>query len=820
MTQEAPNPAAAAGSAPAARDPERDRQTESLLEQCWELVSDTLLSRASDVFNEAVSAGARSGDETQVRCARTVALQVKTLAHTYRGILRSKFEDGRASMLGKRAAPALRQPALSLIEIDASDLSNQVDQLSARLRNLVQVPFAALLQRLQTLVGDRELHETDAVLRPGVFLEAMSETLSPVISAHGDLAALLRHFPGALQPPLTATYEAINRFLDSKGIGVPAPVVRVSPAQRNIGPPTLRADLPAALGNSSVGPELGPGPIDAGSLGRSTGKAPGPGRVGLARGQGTAAGRNHDAGAEAGEALMVEYGRLQALVGVNASSLVEAAVSAARSAALGREVAPVPPSTKLANAMIAAQKQDAEFLAARQRKQEADKEPASTRELSQRLIALATQPVHKLTIQLVARLFTRIERDQLVPAPLRALLLFLRFPALEVALADPTFFVRLDHPARRLIDAIGSASVGWTADASGSRRHLQQVRAAVQYVLHSPGEAPSAFVQAATQFSTSLGADTGQEADPLASAWEALREAEEREIRAGEVSAFLREILEGAHMEGYLRVFLLRVWARVLVEAAARESREPGLLRRLLSAVPDLVWSVQPLAHAADRKRLVDTIPAVLGSLRDGLRLISWPEKKLLELLNQLMSAHSLALKASESPAPAAGAFSVSTVRIRLDGFRIGSSPQSAPEGPIDVLDEAVHQVLQASGSGVSHQWIREDHVPSFGPLDAVQAEQQIAAWHEKTWFDLHVGRASTRVRLEGFTPGGSLALFSAPQGNALYSLSREGLITYLRCAWIAPAESMPLVARAFHTVLADLERSSRAAADGANGEA
>jgi len=819
VTHEAPNPAAPAGSAAAARDPERDRQIEGLLQQCWEFVSETLLARTADIFNEAASAAVRSGEETQVRCARIVALQVKALAHGYRGLVRSKFVEALASMLGQRSAPAPRQSTLSLIEIGDSDLSNQVDQLSGRLRNLVQGPFTGLMQRLQTLVGDRELQEADAALRPGIFLEAVSETLSPVIPGPGDLAALLRHFPPALQPPLSATYEAINRFLDGKGIGVPAPVVRVSPVQRNIGPPTIRADLPAAPGNSAAGGEDELGMIDAAGLGRPIGKAPGPGRPGLARGAGVPAGRHEIAG-EIDQALMVEYGRLQALAGVNASSLVDTVVSAVRSASLGREADVAPPAGKLANAMLAAQKLDAEYLAARQRKQETDKELTSTRELSRQLIAQAAAPVHKLTIQLVARIFTRIERDPLVPAPIRALLTFLRLPALEVALADPTFFVRLDHPARRLIDAVGSSSVGWSAEASGSRRQLQQVRAAVQYVLHSPGAAPSAFLQAAAQFSASLTADAGQEADPLAAARQALREAEEREIRAGEVATFLREILEGAHMEAYLRTFLLRVWARVLVEAAARESQEPGLVRRLLGAVPDLVWSVQPLGHAAERKRLVDTIPAVLGSLREGLRLISWPENKLHELLTQLMGSHSLALKANESPAHAAGAFSVSTVRIRLDGFRIGSAPPGTHEGPIEVLDEAVQQVLKANGSGVSHQWLRDDDVPSFGPLDAVQAEQMIAAWSEKSWFDLRVGPSSTRVRLEGFTGGGSLALFSSPKAGALYSLSRESLISYLRCAWIAAAEPMPLVARALHAVLADLERSSQAAADGANGEA
>lgn len=823
MTPEAPKPAAGTRSASAEHDAERDRLAEILLEHSWEIVSETLFSRLGDIYKDAVSSAVRSGDEIQVRCARAVALQIKTLTHAYRGILRTKFDEATAVLLGRRSAHAKPQSGLSLVELDESDMANQLGQLTARLRNSVQVPFAALLQRLQALVGsEHELQEADVPLRPGMFLEALSENLSSVIPGHGEATSLLRHFPGAIESPLIATYEAINRFLESKGIA-PATVVHRTPVKRAAPPPTIRAELPAALDALAGGADALSAPAEAASAVRPIDKASSPNRAAPLRGAGFASVARREGAAAAGESLMLEYARLQALVGVNASSLVEAA----HNAALGREssVAQAPP--KLTELMLAAQRLDAEFLAGKQRQigpgaqpgKDSAKELVSTREYSLQLVAAATQPLHKLAIQLVARLFTRIERDRLVPAPVRALLVFLRFPLLEVAIADPGVFVRPDRPSRRLIDAIGSSSIGWTAEGATNRRYLQHVRATVQYILHSPGEAASAFAQAAEQFGSFLAENVSQDNDRLAKAKDALRQAETREIHAAEVASFLGEVLEGAQMEPYLRDFLLQVWARVLVEAAARETQHPGLVRRLLAAVPDLVWSVQPLTNPSDRKRLVDTIPTVLGNLRDGLRLIRWPDARLHELLNHLMHAHSHALKGSDS-APAAPSFSVSTVRIRLDGFRIDQLSGAPHEGPINVLDEAVHEVLGASGSGISHQWIRDKSQPAFDGLDAIQAEEAVAGWKEKTWFDLRIGEARTRVRLEWITPGRSLALFSAAAGDGLYSLSRQILVTYLRASWIAPTESSPLLERAFRLVLADLDRLSKAAAEGSDGDA
>jgi len=487
--------------------------------------------------------------------------------------------------------------------------------------------------------------------------------------------------------------------------------------------------------------------------------------------------------------------------------------------------------------MLAGQKQDAERIAAPERTREPSKAPGpvpdpapgqvpghvapETREYSKRLIAVAAHRVHKLTIQLVARLFARIERDKLVPGPLRELIVALRFPAMEVALADPALLVRSDHPARQLINAIGTSAIGWSAESPNGRRYLQQVRAAVQLVLHSPGGAASAFEQARAQFANFLAANPPIPEEAFAKAQEALREAEDREVRAADVAAFLHEVLDGAHLDAYMRIFLFQVWARVLVEAAERESADPGLVRKLLGAVPDLVWSVQPLTSAADRKRLADTIPAVLACVRQGVGLIHWPDEDLKAFLEQLMQAHSLSLKAvpksPEAQAHGMGNFSVSTARIRFDGFRIEALSPAPRDKPLHVLEEAVRHVLRARGCGVSHQWARSADVPSFSGLDAKQAEQEIARWREKSWFQLRVGRAMTRVRLEWFTPSQTLALFSSRRGDALYSLSRAGLVTYLRSSWIKPAEANPLLARAFQTVLSDLERASEATAASAN---
>lgn len=770
------------------RDPERDRQTELLLEECWEPVTQVLLARGADIFSEVIAAAARSDDDSQVRCARTLALQSKSLAHAFRSAARIEFDDALASFLGKDEVVVFRASALSLVEIDESDLSSQVDQAAAHLRNLVQLSYGSLVARIQALVPEDEVGESDIPLRPAIFLQAVAQTLLPVVGSASDLAALLRYCPVAFAPHLATTYETLNRHLESKGI-VPAFSRGGTPVRPSVAAPAQSAAGPA--------PAAAPGARGAAAAG--------------------AVPSSPTSAAEPSEKGMQEYGRLQALVGVNASSLVDRAVQAGRGGPV--EASPIDP--KLAEALVGAQKQDAAFLVAQERQRDPEAPvpgaPPATRELGRSLIRLATSTQQKLTIQLVARIFARMERDRLIPGPVRAMLAALRCPAIEVALADPTIFVAASHPVRNLLNTVGSAAIGWTGDGSSNRRFLRHVRAAVQFVLHSPGHAAAAFVQASTQFSTFVRADAANKDPSLAQALEILREAEEREVCKLAVAAFLRDLIEGAQIEGYLRIFLLDVWSRVLVEVAMSDAQAPGMERRMLGVVSGIVSSVQALMGPSDRKRMIEAIPGVLNGLREGVTLIGWPEDQFSAFLERLMRAHSEILKAPDAP-PGTPVFPMSTLRIRLDGYRIDTTLRTTHEKNIEVLEEAVEHFLQVRQSDITHEWRLSKSAGAPAPAEASHAEHAILQWHTGTWFDLRIGRSSARVRFEGFTPARSLALFTGMEGGQRYSLSRASLRNYVHRSWIVPAETRPVVARAFAATLADLTRAYEAENQGPSG--
>ncbi|WP_122604087.1 DUF1631 family protein, partial [Pseudomonas viridiflava] len=64
-------------------------------------------------------------------------------------------------------------------------------------------------------------------------------------------------------------------------------------------------------------------------------------------------------------------------------------------------------------------------------------------------------------INLVAMLFEFILDDRNLPPSLRALIGRLQIPMLKVAVLDKSFFSRGSHPARRLLNEIATAALGW-----------------------------------------------------------------------------------------------------------------------------------------------------------------------------------------------------------------------------------------------------------------------------------------------------------------------------------------------------------------------
>jgi len=101
-------------------------------------------------------------------------------------------------------------------------------------------------------------------------------------------------------------------------------------------------------------------------------------------------------------------------------------------------------------------------------------------------------------INLVALLFEFILNDHAVPDAFKALIARLQIPMLKLAVLDKSLFSRAGHPARRLLNEIASAAIGWSPAEGNPRDSLYlRIEQVVQRLLNDFAEDPAIFFRTA-----------------------------------------------------------------------------------------------------------------------------------------------------------------------------------------------------------------------------------------------------------------------------------------------------------------------------------
>ena len=98
----------------------------------------------------------------------------------------------------------------------------------------------------------------------------------------------------------------------------------------------------------------------------------------------------------------------------------------------------------------------------------------------------AATSTEKATIEIVALMFQSILAEERIPPAVRVWFARLQMPVLRVALAEPEFFGSLEHPARQLIDRMGSCVMGFDTAAIGVGALEVEIKRVVQVIEQYP----------------------------------------------------------------------------------------------------------------------------------------------------------------------------------------------------------------------------------------------------------------------------------------------------------------------------------------------
>lgn len=286
---------------------------------------------------------------------------------------------------------------------------------------------------------------------------------------------------------------------------------------------------------------------------------------------------------------------------------------------------------------------------------------------------LASNINEKMTIDIVAMLFEFILRDTQVPAEVRAQLGRLQFLVLKLALKDNSLLTQKGHPARLLVNRIGSISLGLKQIDPSGGEITKEICRIVEALLQDESENPQIFSRMLDEFDAFIARELREGSARTENAIEGAEQVRNRTLRFAHTSAQLHETLLDLTIDPYLQDFFETVWVYAL-ELADRE--DPKRAHRFRLLVPDLLWSIVPKSNEEERAQLLALLPIILRTLKEGMASIQCDPAIQDGLMNWLVDAHTKSMRLSHNNAPQKQA-SLSAIHNHFNNFFANPAPDN-----------------------------------------------------------------------------------------------------------------------------------------------
>jgi hypothetical protein len=392
------------------------------------------------------------------------------------------------------------------------------------------------------------------------------------------------------------------------------------------------------------------------------------------------------------------------------------------------------------------------------------------------------------TLDVISLLFEFLLDDPALPDAMKALIARLQIPMVKVAILDKTFFSRKLHPARRLLNSLAQAAVGWSDDGDRTENSLfGRIESIVDRVVSDFADDPGLFEQLNEEFAAFLareqrGAEIAeQRTNQVTRGKEQLRVA--KKVVGDEISRRLRE---RSRVPLVVRTLLEEGWKDVLLLTYLRQGPDSNAWRENLRITDQLLWSVEPKADYTDRQELLRAIPDLLRSLREGLNGISYDQHKVARMFKELQACHISCLRSGGVPATVVPA--APEQRWSASGFGETADRGGDP-------DDAA-EVAGSSGTSAAQDQFTE-----------LAESLQVGTWLQLQEEEGH----KSRIKLSWKSDVSDAFVFVNRKGVKVLEMTLAGVAKLFRdgTAEVLEGVETPIVERAMGAMLASLKASA-----------
>ena len=415
----------------------------------------------------------------------------------------------------------------------------------------------------------------------------------------------------------------------------------------------------------------------------------------------------------------------------------------------------------------------------------------SLRQRTAELKQAASTPTEKATIEVVALMFQSILAEERIPPSVRVWFARLQIPVLRVALAEPEFFSALQHPARRLIDRMGSCVMGFESNVSSAALEAE-IKRVVQVIEQYPETGRRVFQLVFDEFQKFLSTYLSEQGS--ASRFVSVaQQVEQKETLSVQYTIELRKLLDDVPVRDEVRDFLFKVWVDVLAVASVKHGLRHEETTALKQVASDLLWAASAKPNRNDRARVIQQLPGLLQRLRQGMGLLGFP--------TSLQDQHIKSVSDTLADAFMSRTEAISQESLDNLSERLANLEDYLPEngvGDIDLDTESIEMITGVDASNI--EVINQGGSQPNEAMRSWAVELQIGSW-----FGLdHNGKLNS-VQLAWRSERGQLYLF-VTNGGRCFLIQSTRVASYLQAGLLVPSEEEALTVRATRDAMAKLE--------------
>lgn len=597
-----------------------------LLKHCRELASSTLIGvlpmvmdKLDDaLFDLANRSGSNKEQGVYFETMREIRVKRASIETEFRRFFKESVRSTIERLAGARRADSLAETSsadLGLVDDDDFEETLAVTNMVRKIRSDCKQPLYALERRIAELLAVDDLKPSDNPFSPEAMCNAFKDACGQIDASVEVRLIILKLFDRHVGAEAEKLYCEINDYLVAQGV---LPEIR---HHIKIQPSSARATDNPAHHHPVAGPAPGPG----------WGSSPAPGH-----GQAQNASLAVTGAAYLAPTSAVLLDALRQVMDVNFASR-------AGTQTLGDDqLRVIGQLTHL---------QHGDTLGAGEELASFDVSGIHTgtvnvlRDLKQTKVASRIGEMDTIMFDVVAMMFDFILDDKKIPAPMKALIGRLQIPILKVAILEKAFFARKFHPARKFLNTIAEAAIGWSEDEDRNDALYNKLESVVSRVLEEFDESVDLFTEVLSELQTFLDQEESR-AENAASTFARDIQGRERLTLAREsAEAQITQCLDKSTVHSVVREFLIGQWKELLFIRHFEEGDMGEGWASAVQAMEDLVWSVAPKTLDQDRNHLTEILPNLLRRVRDGMKQLAIPTELSSDFLGALKKLHIAAIR-------------------------------------------------------------------------------------------------------------------------------------------------------------------------------